>query len=299
MPDDLNRLRALVSRHADDRVVQTAIPGVRVSCARGPTIPLSGIFEPAVCFVVQGAKRVAIGDAVLRYDAASYFIVSLEVAATGFISEASDATPYLAVSLEIDRKALADLLIQLPERQQGPTVGFGVGTTTPELFGSLCRLLDLLDRPQDIPVLAPMLHREVLYRLLQGEQGDMLRQIARADSRLSQVRRALGWIRAHFDEPLRIEQLAALAGMSKASLHRHFKAAAAMSPLQYQKRLRLQEARRLLAANLDAQEAAYRVGYESVSQFSREYARLFGQPPGRDAGRMRGRAMPEPQAVNA
>jgi transcriptional regulator GlxA family with amidase domain len=150
------------------------------------------------------------------------------------------------------------------------------------------RLLALLDAPEDIAVLAPMLEREILYRLLQGPQGDALRQIARADSRLSQVRRSVEWIRTHFDEAIRVDTLAEIAGMSPASFHRHFRAATAMSPLQYQKVLRLQEARRLMVVSASTTQAAHRVGYESASQFSREYTRMFGVPPSRDAERLRG-----------
>jgi len=145
-------------------------------------------------------------------------------------------------------------------------------------------------------VLAPMIEREILYRLLQGPQGGALRQIAHADSRLGQVRRAIGWIRNHFDQPLRVEALATLAGMSTASFHRHFKAATAMSPLQFQKNIRLQEARRLLVTKQDAARVGYAVGYESASQFSREYARQFGLPPARDAVRLRSGAAPEASA---
>jgi transcriptional regulator GlxA family with amidase domain len=159
---------------------------------------------------------------------------------------------------------------------------------TPQLLDPWLRFLSLLDAPQDIPVIAPLLEREILYRLLQGPHGGVLRQIARADSRLCQVRNALAWIRTHYDQALRIGDLARMAGMSAASFHRHFKAATAMSPLQYQKSLRLQHARRLLIANEDAARAGYAVGYESASQFSREYARLFGAPPARDAVRLRG-----------
>ncbi|MDB5468112.1 MAG: transcriptional regulator, partial [Phenylobacterium sp.] len=167
------------------------------------------------------------------------------------------------------------------------------------LVDAWLRLLSLLDRPRDIRVLAPMLEREILYRLLQGPQAEVLRQVARADSRLSRVRRAIAWIRAHYDQQLRIAALAELAGMSPASLHRHFKAVTAMSPLQFQKSLRLQHARRLLMADQDAARAGYAVGYESASQFSREYARLFGAPPTRDAMRLRGDAAALAEVVDA
>jgi transcriptional regulator GlxA family with amidase domain len=181
---------------------------------------------------------------------------------------------------------LASLILEMPGASEGQTSGFAVSAVTPDLLDALSRLLGLLDTPQDVSTLAPLHEREALYRLLRGPQGGALRQVARTDSRLSQIRRAISWIRAHFKEPLRIEKLAKLASMSPASFHRHFKAATAMSPLQYQKMLRLQEARRLLLSCADAANAGHIVGYESASQFSREYARMFGVPPGFDAVRM-------------
>jgi transcriptional regulator GlxA family with amidase domain len=179
------------------------------------------------------------------------------------------------------------LIPDVPGPTVAETAAFGVSPVTLPLLDPWLRLLALLDAPADIPVLAPLFEREILYRLLQGPQGGVLRQIALADGRLSQIRRAIMWIRAHYDEPLRIEALAEIAGMSGASFHRHFRAATAMSPLQYQKHLRLQQARRLLIANQDASQAGYAVGYESASQFSREYARAFGASPARDAMRLR------------
>jgi AraC-like DNA-binding protein len=237
--------------------------------------------------VLQGAKQLIIGDRVLRYDTASYFVASLDLPVTGCVIEASPTEPYVALSLALDCDALAGLLAELPDGPTADPTGFAVSAVTPELLDACSRLLKLLDTPEDIPVLAPMLEREIHYRLLQGPQGGLLRQAARADSRLSQVRQAIGWLRSHYQRPIRIEALADLAGMSPASFHRHFRAATAMSPLQYQKSLRLQEARRLLIANADAGRAGYAVGYESASQFSREYTRMFGAPPSRDAVRLR------------
>jgi AraC-like DNA-binding protein len=254
-----------------------------------------------LCIVLQGAKEVTIGERLLRYDPASYFIGTLELPACGCVVMASPQAPYLSVSLGLHREGLAALIAELPPgaRPEAGSAGFGVSAVTPQLLEPCLRLLRLLDAPADIPVLAPMLEREILYRLLQGPQGGLLRQVARSDSRLSQVRAAIGWIKTHFDQPLRIEHLAELAGMSAASFHRHFKAATAMSPLQYQKSLRLQQARKLLIANQDAARTAYAVGYESASQFSREYARLFGAPPTRDAVRLRGDGVATAELVGA
>lgn len=278
----------VAERHANGARRETIIPRVAVHIGGMTTKPTPNVYEPALCLVLQGAKQAMIGDRLLRYDPASYFIATVELPASGWVVEATPAKPYVAVSMKLDSESLSSLISDMPSASEGQTRGFAVSAVTPDLLDAWSRLLSLLDTPQDVPVLAPMHEREVLYRLLNGPQGGVLRQIARVDSRLSQVRQAIGWIRSHFNEMLRVEQLAERVGMSPASFHRHFKAATAMSPLQYQKMLRLQEARRLLVARADAARAAHSVGYESASQFSREYARMFGAPPARDAERLRG-----------
>jgi AraC-like DNA-binding protein len=288
MQEQLNRMRVLAQRHAGGARRETIIPRVAVHVGGATTKLMPSLYEPLLCLVLQGAKQVMIGDRVLRYDPANYFVATVELPAAGRIVEATAAKPYIAVSMKLNRDCLASLISDMPAASEGQTAGFAVSAVSPDLLDAWVRLLSLLDAPDDVPVLAPMHEREVLYRLLKGPQGGVLRQIARADSRLSQVRQAIVWIRSHFDETLRLELLAEQAGMSPASFHRHFKAATAMSPLQYQKVLRLQEARRLLILDADAARAGYSVGYESASQFSREYARMFGAPPGRDAERLRG-----------
>ncbi len=287
MHEHLSRLCAIATRHADAPNWQTAIPRLSLYMGDGPTPPISGLFEPKVCIVLQGAKQIVIGDQVLRYDPATCFVASVDLPVSGCIIEASAARPYIGLSLDLDPVIIASLLPDVAGRAEAETQAFAVGPVTPEFLDPWVRLLALLDTPEDIGVLAPMVEREILYRLLRGPQGALLRQAARTDSRLYQIRAAIGWIRDHYDAPLSIEALAGRAGMSLASFHRHFKAATAMSPLQYQKTLRLQQARLLLAADKDAARAAYAVGYESASQFSREYARMFGLPPGRDAARLR------------
>ncbi|SEN04247.1 AraC-type DNA-binding protein [Sphingomonas gellani] len=293
MQEQLDRMRAIAERHADGIRRDTVLPRVALHIGCVTTTPTPGVYEPALCMVLQGAKHVMIGDRTLRYDPASYFIATIDLPACGWVVEASAAKPYVAVSIRLNRESLSALVPDVAGGAEGDTAGFAVSAVTPDLLDACSRLLSLLDTPEDVPVLGPMHEREVLYRLLRGPQGGVLRQIARVDSRLSQVRRAIGWIRSHFDESLRVEQLAELAGMSPASFHRHFKAATAMSPLQYQKMLRLQEARRLIVARADAGRAAHMVGYESASQFSREYPRMFGAPPGRDAARLRGNGAAE------
>lgn len=226
-----------------------------------------------------------IGDRALRYDPGSYFIYAVETPATGQLLEASAARPYLAIGFILDVQAIAALLVD-----HEPAVAGDSFTTCPvgdDLLDALHRMMRLLDRPAEIPVLAAMLEREILFRLLQGPQGAKLRHLARADSRLSQVRQAIAWIRAHYHQPIRVGDLAELACMSNAAFHRHFKAATAMSPIQYQKQIRLLEARQLLIAQPgNAARVAFALGYESASQFSREYARQFGFPPARDAARL-------------
>ncbi|QNQ11129.1 AraC family transcriptional regulator [Sphingomonas alpina] len=291
MRDQLNEMCRLAERHAGPTGRATVLPRMSLFVTDAMTSPTASLYEPMLCLVLQGAKQVMVGDRVLRFDPASYFIASLELPVSGRIIEASAENPYICVSLALEPDVIAALIPDVPARPDGQTAGFAVSPVTPQLLDPWARLLTLLDTPGDIPVIAPMLEREILYRLLQGPQGGVLRQIARADSRVSQIRQAVGWIRTHFDQPLRVEMLADLAGMSPASFHRHFKAATAMSPLQYQKTLRLQEARRLMVTSADATRAAYRVGYESASQFSREYARMFGAPPSRDLDRLRGRGV--------
>jgi AraC-like DNA-binding protein len=288
MQDQLSPLRDLVARHARGDRTESAVTGLTLLRATDPSPAVSGVLEPRLCIVLQGAKQVTINGETYRYDPASYFVASVALPASGCVSEASADAPYLAVSMAVDRAAIGALLDELPDQLPASPRGFAVNTVTAPLLGALHRLLELLDMPQDIPALAQARHRELLYRLLQNDDGQ-LREIAREDSRLSRIHRAIGWLRAHYDETIRIDELADLAGMSRASFHRHFKAATSMSPLQFQKTLRLQEARRLLRDASSAQMSAHRVGYESASQFSRDYARLFGLPPARDAARLRGR----------
>jgi AraC-like DNA-binding protein len=284
MSRTLQGLLEIVGRHARGRRTRTAIPGVLISRSEATTPSQPGLCEPSALFVLQGAKSVLIGDRALRYDPASYFIYAVDTPAAGQLIEASAACPYLAIGFNLDVRAIAALLVD-----GEPAVGGDSFTTCPvndDLLDALHRMMRLLDRPAEIPVLAAMLEREILFRLLQGPQGAKLRQLTRADSRLSQVRQAIAWIRAHYHESIRVGHLAELAHMSNAAFHRHFKAATAMSPTQYQKQIRLLEARHLLIARPgNVAHVAFTVGYASASQFSREYARQFGSPPARDAAR--------------
>ena len=282
----LNEMIGLAVRHVD--TAPDILPRVHFRVCPHPTGHVVACYRPMLFLVLQGAKQMVVGDQVMRYDPSCHFVGSLALIGSGRILEASPDRPFVTVSLELDVESLAALLPELPPRMDFPTRGFALAPTTPALLDPLCRLLRLLDKPDDAAVLAPMFEREILYRLLRGPQGQVLYQLARTDSRLSQIRQAIGWISTHYDQPLRIEQLARMTGMSVASFHRHFKTATGTSPLSYQKSLRLQHARRQLLATKDATRVGYSVGYESLSQFSREYARMFGQPPMRDARRVLG-----------
>jgi AraC-like DNA-binding protein len=285
-------LAKLIERFATtDGIHETAIPRVAVIRASHPSEPVHGVYKPTVCILAQGAKRVLLGDQVFVYDAECYLVASMDLPVAGQVIEATPETPYLCFKLEIDPAGISALLLELGSAEAavqplGP--GIGLSRVTPELMDATLRLMRLLDHPADIPFLAPAIEREILYRMLQGEQGPRLRQIGLADSRVQQVNRAIAWIRRNYRETCRIESLAAEARMSPSALHQHFKAVTAMSPLQFQKQLRLQEARQLILGHgMDAASAGFTVGYESPSQFSREYSRLFGAPPLRDVARLK------------
>ncbi len=284
----MDELRAIVMR-AGATGTETGLP--RVAMVRGEVPPeqLAAIYEPMVNVVLQGSKTITIGDRVMHYDPASYFVISVDVPATGEVRQGGPDAPYLAVALTLEPASISAMIADLPVGDhKTASTGFSVAPITPELIDAWLRLMRLMDRPQEAPILAPMIEREILFRVLLGPQGSMLRQIVRADSRLSQVKRAIGRIRARYDEPFRVEEIAAEVGLSVSAFHRHFRAITAMSPIQYQKQVRLLEARRLLASGSgNATSAAFAVGYESASQFSREYARAFGAPPSRDPIRIR------------
>jgi AraC-like DNA-binding protein len=277
----------------EDGVHATAVPRLSLVRMSKPTLPMHSLHNPAVCIIAQGRKQVLAGDQVHVYDSAKYLVVSVDVPIVGQVIDASADEPYLCVRLDLDPAVLSGLLLDMgrelaPGDADGAGPGLGLGSVTQEIGEAAERLVRLLETPEDIRLLAPLIERELLYRLLRGDQAAQLRQIAWGGSRLQQVNRAIGWIKRNFAEPFRMEAVAAEARMSPSALHQHFKSVTAMSPLQYQKQLRLQEARRLILTQAaDAATAGHRVGYDSPSQFSREYARLFGAPPLRDAARMR------------
>ncbi|MER9051176.1 AraC family transcriptional regulator [Mesorhizobium sp. M0142] len=286
MNEALQELIEIAGRHARGRRTRTAVPRVSIGCSEVATAPLPGVWGSGILFVLQGAKTVLIGSRALRYKPASYFIYTVETPTISQIVEASAACPYLAIGLTLDLKAVAALLVEHAPALGGDSF-FSTTPVDDDLLDALRRMMRLLDRPAEIPVLATMLEREMLFRLLQGPQGGKLRELARADGHLSRIGRAIAWIRSHPHQPVRVGDLAEIAHMSSAAFYRHFKAATAMSPIQYQKQIRLLEARHLLIAQPgNVARVAFAVGYESASQFSREYARQFGSPPARDAARL-------------
>ena len=288
----LHELAGLIDQFSGaDGVHATVIPRLSLIRSSQPTEPLHALHEPALCIVAQGRKQVMLGETIFEYDPTHYLVVSVDVPIIGQVIEASAEQPYLCLRLDLDPVALSALILDAGAAtlaSEGPGASLQLDVVTPELLDAAIRLLRLLGSPRDIGVLAPLAEREILYRLLHSPQRGRLQQIARADSKLQQINRAIGWIKKNFRESFSIESVAAEARMSASALHDHFKAVTAMSPLQYQKHLRLQEARRLMVGlSVDAATAGHEVGYDSPSQFSREYRRLFGAPPMQDVARLR------------
>lgn len=270
--------------------VATAHAPLTIYRFESPTELTSYIQEPAVCLIVQGNKRVLLGDEEYFYDKDHYLITSVDLPVVAQILEASKDNPYMGLTLKLDRKKIAEMLLEdhlSLSKKRNADRGLAVSRLELPIAQAFLRLVKLLDHPEDIPVLAPLVQQEILYRLLTGEQGIRLQQISMVGSHSHQISRAIDWLKENYAQSFKIDDLAALSGMSTSSLHHHFRAMTAMSPLQFQKRLRLNEARqRMLMEQKDATTAAFEVGYESPSQFSREYSRLFGAPPSRDIKRL-------------
>ena len=282
----MSELCALITRHCHRAITPTAVPRLILSRSSVTTELSLVICYPLLCVVARGRKRIYLGHEEFRYDPNSYLIASIDLPVSGQVIEA----PCLAVTLALDPATIAALLLEMPpsSKERAASKAMAVNPLDDDLLDPLLRLLRLLDRPRDIPVLAPLIEREILYRLLCGPRGEMLRQLALPSSRLSQISSAINLIRERYDQSIRVDELARTASMSATSFHRHFRAVTAISPLQFQKRIRLQEARRrLLSREADAARVSFDVGYESASQFSREYRRMFGAPPGRDAAQAR------------
>ena len=285
MEMQLKELRKLASR-AENRRTETGIPRVAMVKGAIPEHRLATVYEPMINLILSGNKTMTVGDRSFRYDRATYFVMSVNLPAVGSVEPSADGEPYLAVSLTLEPIRLAQLLGDLPKAatEGRCSSGFSVAPVTPELLDAWLRMLRLLDKPTDITALAPAYEREILFRVLQGPLGWMLREIATPESAVSRIGIAIQWIKENFALPLRVKSLADMAALSASAFHRHFKTVTALSPLQYQKRVRLLHARTLLiAGEVNVTSAAFTVGYESATQFSREYARLFGRSPSREA----------------
>ncbi len=293
--DLLDEIRGRIAANARPDL-RTSIDGLLMSkVTTVSTAPEYSLTEPLVVVMAQGGKRLLLGGEVYEYRAGGCLVVTADLPVTGHYIDIAEGSPSLAMALVLRPAVVAELVLKAPAGRwtRAGHSAISTGEASPELLDAVARMLRLLDRPSDAPVLAPMIEREIIWVLLTGPQGGTIRQIGLADSDLSHVSRAIGWIRDNYAEPMRIDDLARLSGMSTSAFHRHFRAVTAMSPLQFQKRIRLQEARSLLVARPgDVAGIGHLVGYDSPSQFNREYRRLFGTPPGQDATRLRTDAVP-------
>ncbi|MBW4084493.1 AraC family transcriptional regulator [Paenibacillus sp. S150] len=290
--EQMTELASIIERRTvQDGTHDTAIPALRFIRASRLSEPVYSVYEPSLCIIAQGAKLVMLGQESYCYDQTSYLVSSVHLPIAGQVTAASKDMPYLCLQLSFNSGQILDII-----KDSGPSWiargeaerGLAIHRTGTRLADAALRLAQLLDTPQDIPVLAPLVIREILYRILQDEQGNTIKQFALMGSHAHRIARVIERISHDYAKPLRIEELAAEVNMSLSSLHQHFKEVTALSPLQYQKRLRLQEARKLLLAEAtEAADAGFQVGYESPSQFSREYARLFGLPPMSDIKQLR------------
>lgn len=273
----------------------TPIDGLLLSKVATTATTEYSLTEPLLVVMAQGGKRLLLGDQLYEYRAGDCLVVTAPLPVTGHWIDMDGSGEALGMGLVLRPPAIAALLVQARpgpwSRGTATAPAIATGKASPELLDAAARMLRLLDHPADAPVLAPLITQEILWRLLAGPLGETIRQIGLADSDVSHVSRAIAWIRDNYAEPMRIDDLARISGMSASAFHRHFRAVTAMSPLQFQKRIRLQHARSLLVAHpWDIAGVGHRVGYDSPSQFNREYRRLFGAPPGQDAERLRARA---------
>ncbi|TGM57154.1 AraC family transcriptional regulator [Leptospira adleri] len=289
MKDALKEIARLAAS-ATTRPTQTELPGVLIIQGEVPEHQLAAVYEPMIGFVVQGGKTISIGEQILRLKAPSYFVMTAEIPATAKVHQGSKGIPYLSLGLRINQNALLDLWKDLGEHQEETENSgkFQACAASEEFIDAWARMLRLLDSPEHIPALASVYEREILYRTLLGPQGWRLRKLSRMEGKEFGIHRTIRWVRENYAKAIDIKRLADKSGLGVTTFHRKFKEIAGMSPIQFQKQLRLIEARKLLAfGDFPVSEAAYQVGYESASQFNREYSRFFGAPPSRDALRIR------------
>jgi AraC-like DNA-binding protein len=280
---------ALLIGNEENRI--TEIPGVTLHRRTAPTPPCRTTYQPGIIVVAQGSKQVNLGKSSFIYDEAHYLLTAVDLPIVSWVAEATQEVPCLVLSLKLDISMVRELLsreeIHVAD-SPSDSPAMSIGETTPEFMSACCRLLDLLNSPQDIPFLNDLIQREIIYRILRGPEGARLRSVATLGDQSHRTAKAIAWIAANYSKTLRVEELAELSSMGVSTLHHHFRMLTSMSPLQYQKQLRLQSARNLMLNNgMDATSAAFEVGYESPTQFNREYSRFFGQPPVRDVRALR------------
>ena len=298
---ELARSVALFVGSAERR--HTEIPGLSLHRWTAPTVPCPATYEPSVAVIAQGKKRVELGRNVFIYDPSRFLLASVHLPVVSRVIEASEESPCLAMLFKFEMPVVRELLsreeIHVADAPSG-SPAMATGETTVELLDACCRFVDLLSKPHDIPFLSGLIQREIIYRILCSAEGHRLRSIATLGDQSHRTAKAIGWIKANFAKPLRVEDLAEIAGMGVSTFHHHFRMLTAMSPLQYQKVLRLQAASaRMLVDGLDAASAAFEVGYESASQFNREYSRFFGQPPIRDVRTLRSVGAPRLESISS
>jgi AraC-like DNA-binding protein len=291
---DVVRLAGLVSAYAPhDGRFELCIPGVYAIRRSRITMELAhATVRPALCIVAQGAKRIMLGQEVYHYDPSHMLVFSVDLPVTGDVTRASLAEPFLCFTMDLDPQKVAELILRVyphgMPREVQESRGLCVCPANVSIVNAAARLLELMAQPEDAELLAPLVIEEILIRLLRSPVGARVAQIGLAESSVHGIAKAVGWLRANFSKPMRVEKLAEMAHMSVSSFHQHFKSVTSLSPLQYQKVMRLQEARRLmLSVTMDVSTASYRVGYQSASQFSREYSRLFGSAPNKDIARLK------------
>jgi AraC-like DNA-binding protein len=294
------KIASLIGKE-ENRITQ--ILGVSLHRRTSVTPPCRTTYHPGIIVVAQGSKQASLGPTSFIYDESRFLLAAIDLPIVSWVAAASEEAPCLVLSLRLDMSMVRELLAReeihvAAAPSDGP--GISIGTTTPEFLDACCRLLDLLDSPQDIPFLSGLIQREMIYRVLQGQVGARLRAVATLGDQSQRTAKVIAWITANYAKPLHLEELAELASMGVSTLHHHFRMLTAMSPLQYQKQLRLQSARNLMLNNgLDAASEAFEVGYESATQFNREYSRFFGQPPMRDVRALLSPGAPKLESVGS